>query len=131
MFSRRALAFISSVPRLILVKGLGHLLLLSYPVYFACLLPFCCLNQKNSLNIYLSVCAAFPYPVSLINTFCSSWDRYSYLSKSYNCSPRLVGYQESFIGAVNGRGIPTKPINLSAINELFWRRCRECSAIGK
>src|SRR4051812_44387226 len=52
-----ALAFISSVPRLILVKGLGHLLLLSYPVYFACLLPFCCLNQKP-LNIYLSVFAA-------------------------------------------------------------------------
>src|SRR3954467_4509849 len=52
-----ALAFISSVPRLILVKGLGHLLLLSYPFYFACLLVFCCLNQKP-LNIYLSVFAA-------------------------------------------------------------------------
>src|SRR3954468_18982986 len=51
------LAFISSVPRLILVEGLGHLLLLSCPVYFACLLPFCCLNQKL-LNIYLSVFAA-------------------------------------------------------------------------
>src|ERR1044072_9479890 len=56
-FLENALAFISSVPRLILVKGLGHLLLLSYPVYFACLLLFCCLNQ-NPLNIYLSVCAA-------------------------------------------------------------------------
>src|SRR3954464_6733691 len=53
-----ALAFISAVPRLILVKGLGHLLLLSYPVYFACLLPSYCLNQKP-LNIYLSVFAAF------------------------------------------------------------------------
>src|SRR3954463_14816072 len=52
-----ALAFVSSVPRLILVKGLGHLLLLSYPIYFTCLLPFCCLNQ-NPLNIYLSVFAA-------------------------------------------------------------------------
>src|SRR3954465_8989237 len=52
-----ALAFISLVPRLILVKGLGHLLLLSYPVYFTCLLPFCCLNQKP-LNNYLSVFAA-------------------------------------------------------------------------
>ena len=52
-----ALAFISSVPRLILVKGLGHLLLLCYPVYFACPLSFCCLNQKP-LNIYLSVFAA-------------------------------------------------------------------------
>src|SRR3954462_14520588 len=56
-FLENALAFVSSVPRLILVKGLGHLLLLSYPVYFACLLPFCCLNQKP-LNIYLSVFAA-------------------------------------------------------------------------
>src|SRR3954463_6401821 len=56
-FLENALAFISSVPRLILVKGLGHLLLLSYLVYFACLLPFCCLNQKP-LNIYLSVFAA-------------------------------------------------------------------------
>src|SRR3954469_4781765 len=51
-----ALAFISSVRRLILVKGLGHFLLLSYPVYFACLLAFCCLNQ-NPLNIYLTVFA--------------------------------------------------------------------------
>src|ERR1043165_3755124 len=82
-FLKNALAFISSVPRLILAKGLGHLLLLSYPIYFACLLFFCYLNQKP-LNIYLRVCATFPYPVSLINTFCSSWDRYSYLSKSYN-----------------------------------------------
>src|SRR3954468_8210699 len=55
-FLENALAFISSVPRLILVKGLGHLLLLSYLVYFVCLLPFCCLNQ-NPLNIYLSVFA--------------------------------------------------------------------------
>src|SRR3954469_998879 len=53
---KNALAFISSVPRLILAKGLGHILILSYPVYFACLLPFCCLNQK-SLNIYLLVFA--------------------------------------------------------------------------
>src|SRR3954463_10202926 len=52
-----ALSFISLVPRLILVKGLGNLLLLSYPVYFTCLLLFCCLNQKT-LNIYLSVFAA-------------------------------------------------------------------------
>src|SRR3954462_5958372 len=58
-FLEDALAFISLVLRLILVKGLGHLLLLSYPVYFTCLLPFCCLNQKT-LNIYLSVIAALP-----------------------------------------------------------------------
>src|SRR3954463_10847539 len=54
---KNALAFISSVPRLILMKGLDHLLLLSYPVYFAYLLPFCFLNQKP-LNIYLSVFVA-------------------------------------------------------------------------
>src|SRR3954464_319 len=69
---KNAIVFISSVPRLILCpKGLGHLLLLSYPFYFACLLPFCCLNPKP-LNIYLSVFAAFPYPKSLVNTSCSS-----------------------------------------------------------
>src|SRR3954470_20087278 len=68
---KNALAFRSSVPRLILVKGLGHLLLLSYPVYFACLLPFCCLNQKP-LNITFKCLQPFPYPESLVNTFCSS-----------------------------------------------------------
>ena len=56
-FLENALAFISLVPRLILVKGLGHLLLLSCPVYFACLLPFYCLNQIP-LNIYVLVFAA-------------------------------------------------------------------------
>src|SRR3954464_14560320 len=45
-FLENALAFISSVPRLILVKGLGHLLLLSYPVYFACILLFLLLKPK-------------------------------------------------------------------------------------
>src|SRR3954466_12607734 len=69
---KNTLVSLSSVPRLILYpKGLGHFLLLSYPFYFACLLPFCCLNNKP-LNIYLSVFAAFPYPKSLVNTFCSS-----------------------------------------------------------
>src|SRR3954464_13161218 len=69
---KNALVFLSSVPRLILCpKGLGHLLLFSYPFYFACLLPFCCLNKK-SINNYLSVFAAFPYPESLVNTFFSS-----------------------------------------------------------
>src|ERR1043165_3943054 len=56
-FLKNALAFISSVPRLILVKGLGHFLLLSYPVYFACLLLFCCLNKKNPKYLPLSVCS--------------------------------------------------------------------------
>ena len=54
---KNALAFISSVPRLILVKGLGHLLLLSYPVYFACLVPFCCLNQEKPKQLLLSLCS--------------------------------------------------------------------------
>src|SRR3954469_3214269 len=52
VFSRESFRFISSVPRLILVKALGHLLILSYPIYFVCLLIFCCLNQKP-LSIYL------------------------------------------------------------------------------
>src|SRR4051812_44461647 len=58
-FLENALDFISSVPRLILVKGLGHLLLLCYPVYFACLLLFCCLNQKTPKYLPLSVCSLF------------------------------------------------------------------------
>ena len=54
--SQERFSFYKFSSRLILVKGLGHLLLLSYPVYFSCILPFCFLNQKP-LNIYLSVCA--------------------------------------------------------------------------
>src|SRR3954471_9625494 len=65
------LVFISSVPRLILCpKRIGPLAAPQLPFYFACLLPFCCLNQKP-LNIYLLVFAALPYPKSLVNTFCS------------------------------------------------------------
>src|SRR3954463_1898493 len=58
-FLENALAFISSVPRLILVKGLGHLLLFGYSVYFACLLLFCCLNQKIPKYLPISVCSPF------------------------------------------------------------------------
>ena len=36
-----------------------------------------------------------------------------------------MGYQESFIGAVNREGNPTKPINFSAINDLQNQNC-EC-----
>src|SRR3954468_8521817 len=50
---------------------IGPLAAPQLPFYFACLLPFCCLNQKP-VNSYLSVFAAFPYPESLVNTFCSS-----------------------------------------------------------
>ena len=56
-FLENALAFISSVPRLILVKGLGHMILLSYPVYFACLLPFMLLKPKTPKYLPLSVCS--------------------------------------------------------------------------
>src|SRR3954471_24700573 len=49
---------------------IGPLAAPQYPLL--CLfLPFCCLNQ-NPLRSYLSVLAAFPYPKSLVNTFCSS-----------------------------------------------------------
>src|SRR3954470_14863728 len=96
-----ALAFISSVPRLILVKGLGHLPLLSYPVYFTCLLTFCCLNQKT-LNIYLSVFAAFSlYSFTCQHLLLLVGSILLFIEK-LQLIPRLVGYQESFIGAVNG-----------------------------
>src|SRR3954469_21678891 len=97
-----ALAFISLVPRLILVKGLGHFLLFNYPVYFACILPFCCLNQKP-LNIYLSVCVA----LSLSSVTCQhllplvGFDTLTY-RKHYDISPTLVGHQETFSSAVAG-----------------------------
>src|SRR3954469_15183221 len=55
-FLESALAFISLVPRLILVKGLGHFLLLSYPVYFACLFTFLLLKPKTPKYFPLSVC---------------------------------------------------------------------------
>src|SRR3954469_23307975 len=58
-FLENALAFISSVPRLILVKGLGHLLILSYHVYFACLLLFLLLKPKPPKYLLLSVCSLF------------------------------------------------------------------------
>ena len=32
-----------------------------------------------------------------------------------------MGYQESFIGAVSRGGIPTKPINFTAINGSYWK----------
>src|SRR3954471_8916939 len=49
---------------------IGPLAAPQYPLL--CLfLPFCCLNQ-NPLRSYLSVLAAFLYPESLVNTFCSS-----------------------------------------------------------
>src|SRR3954471_11418889 len=54
---KNALAFISLVPRLILVKGLVHLLLLSYPVYFACLFTFLLLKPKPPKYLPLSVCS--------------------------------------------------------------------------
>src|SRR4051812_9954920 len=98
-----ALDFISSVPRIILVKGLGHLLLLNYPVYFAFLLPFCCLNQKP-LNIYLSVFAA----LSLSRVTCQyllllvGFDTLTY-RKQYDRPPRLVGHQETFSAPLLGK----------------------------
>ena len=53
---KNALAFISSVPRLILVKGLGHLLLLSY--YLLCLsFTFLLLKPKTPKYLPLSVCS--------------------------------------------------------------------------
>src|ERR1041384_6427279 len=117
-FLENALAFISSVPRLILVKGLGHLLLLSYPVYFACLLLFCCLNQKTPKYLPLSAYNLSLSSVTYQHLLLLVGSILLFIEK-LQLIPRLVGYQESFIGAVNREGNPTKPINFSAINELF------------
>src|SRR3954463_13295744 len=57
-FLENALAFISSVPRLILVKGLGHLLLFSYPVYLP-VFTFLLLKPKTPKYLHLSVCSLF------------------------------------------------------------------------
>src|SRR3954471_6289076 len=56
---KNALAFISSVPRLILVKGLGHLLLLSYPVLLCLSFTFLLLKPKNPKYLPFSVCSPF------------------------------------------------------------------------
>ena len=121
-FLENALAFISSVPRLILVKGLGHLLLLSYLIYFACLLLFCCLKPKTPKYLLLSVCSLSLSSVTYQHLLLLvGFDTLIY--RKAKIDP-LDLYQESFIGAVNGRGDPTKPINFSAINELLWHRCR-------
>src|ERR1041385_5087698 len=54
-FLKNALAFIISVPRLILVKGLGHLLLCLLCLSFTFLL----LKQKTPKYLPLSVCSPF------------------------------------------------------------------------
>src|SRR3954468_4728390 len=65
---------------------IGPLAIPQLPFYFACLLPFCCLNQKP-LNIYLLVFASFPYPKSLVNTFCSSLGSTLLLIKNTTIDP--------------------------------------------
>ena len=133
---KNALAFISSVPRLILCpKGLGPLLLLSYPVYFAYLLPFCCLNQKP-LNIYLSVFAA----LSLSKVICQYllllvvFDTLIY-RKHYDWSPRLVDHQELFagtvVGEVNKLYPPTSPPSTSFLAPLPGSVALLVSEVGK
>src|ERR1044072_6453485 len=80
------LVSLSSVPTLILCSnGLG-LAAHQLPFYFACLLPFYCLNKKP-LNSYLLVFAAFPYPESLVNTFCSSLGSTLLLIKNTTIDP--------------------------------------------
>ena len=123
-FLENALAFISSVPRLILVKGLGHLLLLSYPVYFSCLLPFYCLNQKP-LNIYLLVFAAlslssvtYQYLLLLVGI-----DTLIYRKATVDPLDLWV-IKNHLLSRLTVEAIPTKPIDFSTINEIFWRHCR-------
>src|SRR3954468_8703058 len=128
---KNALAFISSVPRIILVKGLGHLLLLSYPIYFACLLPLCYLNQKP-LNIYLSVFAA----LSLSSVTC----QYLLLLVGID----ILIYRKATIGPLDlwviknrllarltGEAIPLNLLFSPPPTSFFGAVAEECSAIGK
>src|SRR4051812_31871158 len=116
---KNALAFISSAPRLILVKGLGHLLLLSYPIYFACLLPFCFLNQKP-LNIYLSVFTA----LSLSRVTCQyllilvGIDILIYRKATIDTLDLWV-IKNRLLARLTGEAIPTKPIHFTAITSIF------------
>src|SRR3954462_13768125 len=79
---------------------IGSLVAPQLPFYFACLLPFCCLNQK-SLNIYLSVFAV----LSLSKVTCQhlllliGFNTLTY-RKQYDRSPRLVGHQETFSSTI-------------------------------
>src|SRR3954463_8543430 len=106
---KNALVFISSVPRLILCsKGLGHLLLLSYP-FTLLAFTFLLLKPKTPKKLSFSVCS-----FSLSKVTCQyllllvGFDTLTY-RKHYDRYPTLVGHKETFSGTVAG----------------------ECSAIGK
>src|SRR3954463_12405400 len=126
-----ALAFISSVPRLILVKGLGHLLLLSYPVYFTCLLPFRYLNQKP-LNIYLSVFAAF----SLSSFTCQHLlllvgiDILIYRKATIDPLDLWV-IKNRLLARLAGEAIPLNLLTSPPSTSFSGAVAGECSAIGK
>ena len=132
---KNASTFISSVPRLILCpKGLGQLLRLSYPIYFACLLPFYCLNQKP-LNIYLSVFAVFPYPVTCqYLLLLVGFDTLTY-RKHYDRSHMLVGHQEAFSGAVDEEAnklyLPTLAPSTSFLASLLGSVALLVSEVGR
>src|SRR3954462_14957289 len=126
-----ALAFISSVPRIILVKGLGHLLLLSYPVYFTRPLPFYCLNQKP-LNIYLSVFAT----LSLSSVTCQyllllvGIDVLIYLKATIDPLDLWV-IKNRLLARLRGEAIPLNLLTSPPSTSFSGAVARECSAIGK
>src|SRR3954465_8668599 len=97
---KNALVSLSSVPRLILCpKGLGHLLLLSYPVLLFLSFTFLFLKPKTPKYLSFSVCN-----LSLSKVTCQhllllvGFDTLTY-RKHYDGSPSLVGHQEPFSGA--------------------------------
>src|ERR1041384_6523711 len=128
---KNALAFISPVPRLILVKGLGHLLLLSYPVYLACLLSFCCLNQKPQ-NIYLSVFAA----LSLSSVTCqyllllAGIDILIYRKATIDPLDLWV-IKNRLLARLTGEAIPLNLLTSPPSTSFSSAVAGECSAIGK
>src|SRR3954468_580091 len=99
---KNASAFISSVPRLILCsKGLGHLLLLN-TLYFTCFYFIVAYTEKSPKNLSFSACS-----YSLSKVTCQyllllvGFETLTY-QKHYDRSPRLVGHQELFSGAIAG-----------------------------
>src|SRR3954469_21746343 len=101
-------------------ERIGPLATPQLPCLLCLYFTFLLLKPKTPKYLPFSVCSPFLIQSHLSTPSAPRWDRHPYLSKSYNSSSRMVGYQESFIGTVNRGGNPTKPINFTAINELFW-----------
>ena len=126
-FLENALAFISSVPRLILVKGSGHFLLLSYPVLLYLSFTFLLLKPKTPKYLPLSVCRPFSYPVSFTSTFCSSLGSITLTYRKATIDPLALVGVARLTGKISQLNLLTSPLSTSFSGAVAG----ECSAIGK